>query len=299
MRAALVTALRGVDTVVYDTHYLPEEYERFPHYGHSTPDHALELCGEAGVKRLVLYHHAPSHNDDQMDQIAMSYAVRGRRARHRGGDLARGHVAADRGGVVKLRYWGARGSFAMCGRDFLRYGGNTTSVELVTSRGGRLLIDLGTGATELAKLLMTVEFGQGRGHLPVLLSHTHLDHIQGLPFFTPFFVKGNQIRILGANPAGTSLEATLQNQLQPHYSPLNGLENLAAGVSIEAFVPGQTLQVDDFRSPPPRCRTAACGPPPSASAPRARRSPSCPTSSTRRPTSRPPRRWRWRAAPTC
>jgi phosphoribosyl 1,2-cyclic phosphodiesterase len=78
MRAALVTALRGVDTVVYDTHYLPEEYERFPHYGHSTPDHALELCGEAGVKRLVLYHHAPSHNDDQMDQIAMSYAVRGR-----------------------------------------------------------------------------------------------------------------------------------------------------------------------------------------------------------------------------
>ncbi|MBP6628531.1 MAG: MBL fold metallo-hydrolase [Kofleriaceae bacterium] len=148
---------------------------------------------------------------------------------------------------MKLRYWGARGSFAMCGRDFLRYGGNTTSVELVTSRGGRLLIDLGTGATELAKLLMTVEFGQGRGHLPVLLSHTHLDHIQGLPFFTPFFVKGNQIRILGANPAGTSLEATLQNQLQPHYSPLNGLENLAAGVSIEAFVPGQTLQVDDFQ----------------------------------------------------
>jgi phosphoribosyl 1,2-cyclic phosphodiesterase len=77
MRAALVAALRGVDTVVYDTHFLPEEYARFPHYGHSTPDQALELCVEAGVRRLVLYHHAPGHGDDQMDQIAAQYLKRG------------------------------------------------------------------------------------------------------------------------------------------------------------------------------------------------------------------------------
>jgi len=51
---------------------------------------------------------------------------------------------------VKLRFWGVRGSFAMSGRDYLRYGGNTTSVELVTQAGERLLVDLGTGATELA-----------------------------------------------------------------------------------------------------------------------------------------------------
>jgi phosphoribosyl 1,2-cyclic phosphodiesterase len=77
MRGALVTALRGVDTVVYDTHFLPEEYARFPHYGHSTPEQALELCAEAGVRQLVLYHHAPGHGDDQMDQIAATYAARG------------------------------------------------------------------------------------------------------------------------------------------------------------------------------------------------------------------------------
>ncbi|MCW5806418.1 MAG: MBL fold metallo-hydrolase [Deltaproteobacteria bacterium] len=141
-----------------------------------------------------------------------------------------------------------RGSFAMSGRDFLRYGGNTTSVELVTAAGERLLIDLGTGATELAKTLMGGEFGKGQGQLPILLSHTHLDHIQGLPFFTPFFIKGNQIRILGANPiSGLSLEATLQNQLAPHYSPLNGLENLAAGVSIETIQPGAALEVPGFQ----------------------------------------------------
>jgi phosphoribosyl 1,2-cyclic phosphodiesterase len=135
----------------------------------------------------------------------------------------------------------------MTGRDFLRYGGNTTSVELVTTAGQRLLIDLGTGATELAKQLVGVEFGKGQGKLPILLSHTHLDHIQGLPFFTPFFIKGNEIRILGADPiSGLSLEATLQNQLAPHYSPLNGLENLAAGVSIETITAGTTLTVPGF-----------------------------------------------------
>ena len=148
---------------------------------------------------------------------------------------------------MKLRFWGVRGSFAMSGREFLRYGGNTTSVEFVTAAGERLLIDLGTGATELAKHLMAAEFGKGAGKLPILLSHTHLDHIQGLPFFTPFFIKGNEIRILGADPiSGLSLEATLQNQLAPHYSPLNGLENLAAGVSIETIQAGSTLSLPGF-----------------------------------------------------
>lgn len=77
MREALVRRLAGVDTVVYDTHFLPEEYARFPHYGHSTPDQALEICAEAKVRRLVLYHHAPSHSDDQMDQVAKTYLAKG------------------------------------------------------------------------------------------------------------------------------------------------------------------------------------------------------------------------------
>jgi phosphoribosyl 1,2-cyclic phosphodiesterase len=77
MREALVKRLKGVDTVVYDTHFLPEEYARFPHYGHSTPDQALEICKEAGVRQLVLYHHAPSHTDDQMDKIAAEYLAKG------------------------------------------------------------------------------------------------------------------------------------------------------------------------------------------------------------------------------
>jgi phosphoribosyl 1,2-cyclic phosphodiesterase len=77
MRDALVRRLEGVDTVVYDTHFTEDEYRRFPHYGHSTPDQALEICTAARVRRLVLYHHAPSHGDDQMDRLAAEYLAKG------------------------------------------------------------------------------------------------------------------------------------------------------------------------------------------------------------------------------
>ncbi|MBS1123466.1 MAG: beta-lactamase domain protein, partial [Deltaproteobacteria bacterium] len=77
MREALVRRLDGVDTVIYDTHFLPDEFARFPHYGHSTPDQALEICALARVRRLVLYHHAPSHSDELMDKIAAVYLAKG------------------------------------------------------------------------------------------------------------------------------------------------------------------------------------------------------------------------------
>lgn len=77
MREELRQALRGTDTVIFDTQFLPEEFEKFPHWGHSTPDHALELISGLGVRRLVLYHHAPSHTDKIMDQMEDTYRDRG------------------------------------------------------------------------------------------------------------------------------------------------------------------------------------------------------------------------------
>lgn len=147
---------------------------------------------------------------------------------------------------MKVRFWGVRGSFATPGSSYLRYGGNTTAIEVRADSGHRVLIDLGTGATELAKELMAAEFGQGKGTLPILLTHTHVDHIQGLPFFTPFFIRGNSISIMGAEPAKVPLQAILQDQLNGHYSPLYGLENLAAGVDIKTVVPGSSLPVEGF-----------------------------------------------------
>lgn len=147
---------------------------------------------------------------------------------------------------MKVRFWGVRGSFAMSGSAFIRYGGNTTAIEVRNSDGNRLLIDLGTGVTAFAAELMKAEFGTGKGRLPVLLTHTHLDHIQGLPFFSPFFIKGNQIDIYGPDPEGEPLANLLQDQLNPHYSPLYGLENLAAGVTINGINPETELSIDGF-----------------------------------------------------
>lgn len=77
MEADLRAALQGCDTVVYDTHFLPEEYVRFPHYGHSTPDQALQICNGIGIETLVLYHHAPQHDDATLDKMAEHYAALG------------------------------------------------------------------------------------------------------------------------------------------------------------------------------------------------------------------------------
>ncbi len=77
MQRDLVEAITGTHTVIYDTHFFPDEYEKFPHYGHSSPDHALDLCAGIGVKRLILYHHAPSHTDDMMDEAAATFSVKG------------------------------------------------------------------------------------------------------------------------------------------------------------------------------------------------------------------------------
>lgn len=78
MERSLRAQLAGTDTVIYDTHFLPEEYAAFPHYGHSTPDHALGLCQGIDIRRLVLFHHAPGHTDAIMDKIAATYADKGR-----------------------------------------------------------------------------------------------------------------------------------------------------------------------------------------------------------------------------
>ena len=76
-KASLLDAITGCDTVIYDTHYTQDEYARFPHYGHSTPDHALDMCAGRGVRCVVLFHHAPNHTDAQMDELDAHYRAKG------------------------------------------------------------------------------------------------------------------------------------------------------------------------------------------------------------------------------
>lgn len=69
MRSNLVKGLENTSCVVYDTQYTDAEYEKFPHWGHGTPKHALAVCREAKVKKLVLFHHAPGRTDDDQDRL--------------------------------------------------------------------------------------------------------------------------------------------------------------------------------------------------------------------------------------
>ncbi len=72
------------------------------------------------------------------------------------------------------------------------YGGNTTAIEVRTSSNELLIIDCGSGIINLGREMMAGEFGKGKGAASVFLTHTHWDHIQGMPFFPPFYIKGNR-----------------------------------------------------------------------------------------------------------
>ena len=95
---------------------------------------------------------------------------------------------------MKVRFWGVRGSIPSPGPDTVRYGGNTTSIEVTTDAGHTIIFDAGTGIRKLGLKLMA----EGKQEVAICLSHTHWDHIQGLPFFVPLFVPGKDVHFYGA-----------------------------------------------------------------------------------------------------
>src|SRR6266481_10124698 len=96
---------------------------------------------------------------------------------------------------MRVRFWGTRGSIATPGPGTNYFGGNTSCVELTTANGALLIFDCGTGAHRLAAELMAQ--GKKAINSNILLGHTHWDHIQGFPFFSPAFVKGNSVATYG------------------------------------------------------------------------------------------------------
>lgn len=80
------------------------------------------------------------------------------------------------------------------------YGGNTTCIEIVTSTGELIIIDCGSGLINLGRELMRGDFGRGRGSASIFLTHTHWDHIHGIPFFAPIYIKGNRFNFYSPIP---------------------------------------------------------------------------------------------------
>jgi phosphoribosyl 1,2-cyclic phosphodiesterase len=124
---------------------------------------------------------------------------------------------------MKVHFWGVRGSFPVPGAGTMRYGGNTSCVEV---RCGdpqnpiRMILDAGTGLRRLSKELMQTEFGEGRGKAHLLVSHTHWDHIQGLPFFAPLYQAGNHFHVYARQRDDTHLRTVFALQSDNPYFPV-------------------------------------------------------------------------------
>jgi CheY-like chemotaxis protein len=128
---------------------------------------------------------------------------------------------------MRVRFWGTRGSLAKPGPTTLRYGGNTSCVEVRTAEGALIILDCGTGAHGLGHTLQASRAGPLHGHL--LITHTHWDHIQGFPFFAPLFDAANTWDIYAPGGLGQRLEETLAGQMQYTYFPLT-LDQLGATI---------------------------------------------------------------------
>lgn len=126
---------------------------------------------------------------------------------------------------MKLRFWGVRGSFPVPGNSTARYGGNTSCVEVRCADGShpdapRLILDAGTGLRRLGKEMMQSEFAEGAGTAHLLVSHTHWDHIQGLPFFAPLYQAGNRFHVYARQRDDTHLRTVFALQSDNPYFPV-------------------------------------------------------------------------------
>lgn len=131
---------------------------------------------------------------------------------------------------TRLKLWGVRGSIPVPGPSTVRYGGNTSCVE-VRADGEIIVLDAGSGIRELG-IALEREFGDRAVKLTLLITHTHWDHIQGLPFFLPAYNQKNEIRVLGYEGARVGLATILAGQMETPFFPVS-LKDLPSNIAIE------------------------------------------------------------------
>lgn len=148
---------------------------------------------------------------------------------------------------MKIRFWGVRGSIPTPGPGTVRYGGNTTCIEVRTASGALIILDAGTGIHPLGhRLLSEMPLSAS-----IFISHTHWDHIQGLPFFLPLFMSGNHLTIHGPlDPiTGQGIDQIMNVQMQYSFFPVREAE-LRARIDYRPLSPGETVELADARITP-------------------------------------------------
>jgi phosphoribosyl 1,2-cyclic phosphodiesterase len=131
-----------------------------------------------------------------------------------------------------VTFWGTRGSISTPGRTTEKYGGNTPCVT-IESQGTRIILDAGTGIRNLG--IELVRESESRKHplgIHLFLSHTHWDHIQGLPFFQPAYLKDTKVTIYGSPKKEWFLASVLKRQMDYEYFPVS-MSALTADIRIQ------------------------------------------------------------------
>ena len=115
-----------------------------------------------------------------------------------------------------ITIWGARGSIPVSGKDYVKYGGDTTCIELRTSKDEIIIIDAGSGIRRLGNKTLNEKITE----FYLIFTHFHWDHIVGFPFFKPLFYKSTRINIYGCPNNQRTLEETLSNTMTDPYFPV-------------------------------------------------------------------------------
>jgi phosphoribosyl 1,2-cyclic phosphodiesterase/ActR/RegA family two-component response regulator len=120
---------------------------------------------------------------------------------------------------IEMVFWGVRGTLPVPGPRAIRYGGNTSCLSLTFPNGHFFIFDAGTGIKNLSDHLM--DAGRFPMEAQIFISHPHWDHINGLPFFVPLYVQGNEIQICGPVHGDTTMRELIAGQMDGVYFPIN------------------------------------------------------------------------------
>ncbi len=131
--------------------------------------------------------------------------------------------------MIKVKFYGVRGSIPTPGPHTMKYGGNTACIELRFPEVGRhIIIDAGSGIRELANYMLANDLPKGPIATQIYLTHTHWDHIMGFPFFIPAYIPGTDIKVFGpVTYEDETLEEVVGGQMKYRYFPVNMGELLA------------------------------------------------------------------------
>jgi ribonuclease BN (tRNA processing enzyme) len=141
---------------------------------------------------------------------------------------------------MKVRLWGTRGSLAAPGPDTVRYGGNTSCVQVSGREGTQHILDAGTGIRLVGPTL-----GEAPRRVDILLTHLHMDHIQGLGFFAPLRRVGVEVHIWGPPSTTQGLWTRLSRYLSPPTFPVL-LRELQCTLVLHE-VPTADFEIGEFR----------------------------------------------------